>query len=95
MLRVKDPSKSLQFYTEQLGFTLIDSFDFPQYKFSLYFLTTWPQDQEPYSLTPGTKAAHDFLWSMEGVALELTHNYGTEGDDTFAYHPGNQEGDGE
>lgn len=91
MLRIKDPEKSLPFYTQLLGFTLIDRLDFPQYKFSLYFLTTLPQG-EIYSLTPGTQAAHDYLWSMEGVALELTHNHGTESDESFAgYHGGNQE----
>jgi hypothetical protein len=82
--------------------TLIDTFDFPQYKFSLYFLTTLPQGEsdDDYTLTPGTQAAHDYLWNMPGVALELTHNHGTEAtttdDDKAAvyYHPGNQERDG-
>ena len=58
--------KSLAFYTDVLGMTLIDSFDFPQYKFSLYFVTTLPEG-ETYNLTPGTKEAHDYLWSMEGL----------------------------
>jgi lactoylglutathione lyase len=71
MLRIKDPQSSIKFY-ESLGFTLIDSFDFPQYKFSLYFMTTLAQG-ETYTLKPGTAAAHDYLWSMEGTALELTH----------------------
>eukprot|EP00292_Cryptomonas_paramecium_P025605 CAMPEP_0113694276 /NCGR_PEP_ID=MMETSP0038_2-20120614/20178_1 /TAXON_ID=2898 /ORGANISM="Cryptomonas paramecium" /LENGTH=67 /DNA_ID=CAMNT_0000616537 /DNA_START=33 /DNA_END=233 /DNA_ORIENTATION=- /assembly_acc=CAM_ASM_000170 len=31
---------------------------------------------------------------MPGVALELTHNYDTEKDEAFKYHPGNQEKDG-
>lgn len=92
MLRIKDPSKSIPFY-EQLGFTLIDSFDFPQYKFSLYFMTTLPEG-EKYTLKPGTQAAHDYLWRMEGTALELTHNHGTESDDAAKYHPGNAERDG-
>ena len=34
------------------------------------------------------------MWSIEGTALELTHNYGTEKDDFGGYHPGNQENDG-
>ena len=94
MLRIKDPKASLQFYTELLGFTLIDTLDFPQYKFSLYFLTTLPEGTT-YDLKPGTQAAHDYLWSMEGVALELTHNHGTESDDSFqGYHAGNAEKDG-
>eukprot|EP00539_Tryblionella_compressa_P001126 CAMPEP_0178751402 /NCGR_PEP_ID=MMETSP0744-20121128/10510_1 /TAXON_ID=913974 /ORGANISM="Nitzschia punctata, Strain CCMP561" /LENGTH=283 /DNA_ID=CAMNT_0020405051 /DNA_START=1514 /DNA_END=2365 /DNA_ORIENTATION=+ len=68
--------------------------DFPQYKFSLYFLTTLPQGVD-YTLTPGTKEAHEYLWTMEGVALELFHNHGTESDANFqGYHVGNQEKDG-
>lgn len=93
MLRIKDPTKTIPFYTDLLGFTLIDKFDFPQWEFSLYFLTTLPEG-ETYDLIPGTKEAHDYLWNMEGVALELTHNYGTEEDGDFAYYPGNKEKDG-
>jgi lactoylglutathione lyase len=92
MLRIKDPSKTIPFYTDLFGMTLIDTLDFPQYKFKLYFLTTLPEGEE-YKLTPGTKAAHDYMWSMEGTALELTYNYGSEEDDT-KYHTGNQEKDG-
>lgn len=92
MLRIKDPAQSIPFY-ERLGFTLIDTFDFPQYKFSLYFMTTLPEG-ETYDLTPGTQAAHDYLWTMEGTALELTHNHGTEDQSDFTYHAGNAEKDG-
>lgn len=94
MIRVKDPSKSLAFYTDLLGFTLIDKLDFPQYSFTVYFLTTLPQDQEPYTLTPGTRQAHEYLWSSDAVMLELTHNHGTEKDESQHYHVGNQEKDG-
>lgn len=93
MFRIKDPAKSIPFYTDLLGFTLIDKFDFPQWKFSLYFLTTLPEG-ETYDLIPGSKEAHDYLWTMDGVALELTHNHGTESDPDFSYHPGNKENDG-
>ena len=93
MLRIKDPQKSLEFYQKQLGFTLIDTMDFPQYKFSLYFLTTLPEG-ETYNLKPGTQEAHDYLWKYEGTTLELTHNHGTETDDDSHYHTGNQEKDG-
>jgi lactoylglutathione lyase len=93
MLRISDPAKSIPFYTDLLGFTLIDTFDFPQYKFSIYFLTTLPEG-ETYDLTPGTAEAHNYVFSMEGVALELTHNHGTEKGDFDGYHPGNMEKDG-
>lgn len=92
MLRIVDADKSLKFYTELMGMTLIDSFDFPQWKFSLYFLTTLPEGTE-YTLKPGTQAAHDHLWTYEGVTLELTHNHETP-EDFKGYYAGNQEKDG-
>jgi lactoylglutathione lyase len=77
-----------------MGMTVIDTLDFPQWKFKLFFLTTLPEG-EAYTLTPGTQEAHDYMWSIEGSALELTYNYGTEEDTEFkGYHPGNQENDG-
>jgi lactoylglutathione lyase len=91
MLRIQDPAASIPFY-ENLGFTLIDTFDFPQYKFSLYFMASLP-DGTNWTLKPGTQAAHDYLWNMESVALELTHNHGTEITKTN-YHAGNEEKDG-
>lgn len=95
MIRTADPAKTLPFYTDVLGMTLIDKLDFPQYKFSVYFVATLPEG-EKYDLTPGTQEAHDYLWTMEGTALELTHNHGTEekGGDFKGYHPGNAERDG-
>jgi len=92
MLRIRDPSKSIHFYRDIMGMSLIDKLDFPQYEFSLYFLTTLPE-HETYDLIPGTQEAHDYLWTMDRVTLELTHNHGTEHTDTH-YHPGNEETDG-
>mmetsp|Transcript_3529 Transcript_3529/g.4802 ORF Transcript_3529/g.4802 Transcript_3529/m.4802 type:complete len:329 (+) Transcript_3529:100-1086(+) len=93
MLRIKDPKKSIDFYTQNFGMTVIDSFDFPQWKFSLYFLTSLPQGTE-YNLTPGSQESHDFLWTYNGVTLELTHNHGSENDPELTYHSGNKEKDG-
>jgi lactoylglutathione lyase len=93
LMTSRDPAKSLPFYTDLLGFTLIDKFDFPQYQFCIYMLTSLPQGVT-YDLIPGSQEAHDYTWSMEGVALELTHNYGTEDDTNFQYHPGNADKDG-
>lgn len=93
MLRIADPEKSIPFYTDILGMTVIDTLDFPQYEFKLFFLTTLPEG-ETYDLTPGTQEAHDYMWSIEGTALELTYNYGTEAETFEGYHPGNEEKDG-
>ena len=38
MLRIKDPKISLDFYTRIMGMTLYRKLDFPEMKFTLYFL---------------------------------------------------------
>ena len=38
MLRIKDPKRSLDFYTRVLGMTLITKLPFPSSSFTLYFL---------------------------------------------------------
>lgn len=54
---------------------------------------SFPKDTE-YLLEPGSKEAHDFLWSTNGTTIELTHNYGTEKKEGRVYHPGNEGADG-
>jgi len=93
MLRIADPQKSLHFYCDVMGMTLIDTLDFPQWNFKLFFIITLPEG-ETYDLIPGTQEAHDYMWSIEGTALELTWNYGTEQPSFKGYHPGNKEKDG-
>jgi len=75
MLRVKDAKKSLHFYRDILGMNLSKTIDLPQYKFSLNFLTHAPADSDPMNV-------------FEPV-IELTHNHGTEDDEAFKYHNGN------
>ena len=38
MYRIKDPKKSLDFYTRVLGMRLLKKLDFESMKFSLYFM---------------------------------------------------------
>lgn len=80
MLRVKDPEKSLKFYQDVMGMSLIDEHDAGDFK--LFFLAYDHQ-------TPHVKHRAE----REGI-LELTWNKGTEKDDKFAYHNGNDEPQG-
>ena len=85
MLRIKDPARSIPFYEEVLGMTLLDRFDFPDMSFSLYFMG-YPGEPVPEDRAERAKWIFD-----QPALLELTHNYGTESDAEFAYHDGNQD----
>jgi lactoylglutathione lyase len=89
MLRIKDPQVTLPFYEQHFGFKLVHKYDFPQWKFSLYFMTTVPEGT--VLPTPGTKEAEQYLWTMKGTCIEFTHNHGSETDDSFKVNNGNVE----
>ena len=90
MLRVKDPTVALDFYSRIMGMRVLRKLDFPEMKFSLYFLhaglaaESAPQD---------AGARTEWTFSQRGI-LELTHNWGTEGDESFHYHDGNAQPQG-
>ena len=88
MMRVKDPKKSVDFYSNVLGMTLLNKFDFPEMQFSLYFMAY----QDADSVIPEgvlEKAENVF---KQKATLELTHNWGTESDEAFVgYHNGNSD----
>jgi lactoylglutathione lyase len=87
MLRVKDPLKSLEFYTGVLGMTLLAIKKFPTMGFDLYFLAKLTDDERDH-LPAGDDLAI-YAFRQRGI-LELTHNYGTETQADFSYHDGNQ-----
>lgn len=89
MMRVKDPAVSLDFYTRLLGMRLLRKLDFPEMKFSLFFLAQTEDESVPQDASE--RMVHAF--SRCGV-LELTHNWGTENDPTFKYHDGNAQPQG-
>lgn len=84
MIRVKDAEKSLQFYQQTLGMSLLRTVEQESAGFNLYFLGY-----------PGDKGvpADGFTAEHEGL-LELTWNYGTEKDESFKYHNGNDQPQG-
>lgn len=88
MLRIKDPVKSLAFYTGVLGMTLLRHSQYPDAKFDLYFLAKLTTDER--ANLPNNKDLVAYVSRQRGI-LELTHNYGTETMADFAYHHGNSE----
>ncbi|OQR77942.1 lactoylglutathione lyase-like [Tropilaelaps mercedesae] len=87
MYRIKDPRVSLDFYTRILGMTLLRKADFPEMKFSLYFMGY----ENPADIPTDKKERSEWALSRKAT-LELTHNWGTETDATFqGYHNGNSE----
>ncbi|MCH2556427.1 MAG: lactoylglutathione lyase [Alcanivorax sp.] len=92
MLRIKDPAVSLDFYTRVLGMRLIRKLDFPEAKFTLYFLT-YLNDTEATEVPADDAKRLTYTFGRQAM-LELTHNWGTEDDADFQYHNGNDEPQG-
>ncbi|XP_065832763.1 uncharacterized protein [Oscarella lobularis] len=87
MYRIRDPKVSLDFYSRILGMRLLKKLDFPDMKFSLYFMGYEKADDIPKDETERTR------WCFTRKAtIELTHNWGTESDPEFkGYHNGNSD----
>lgn len=92
MLRIKDPERSLDFYTGVLGMTLIRKLDFEAAQFSLYFLGLLT-DAQRAEMPPDPQVRSEWLFGQPAL-LELTHNWGTEKDPAQHYHDGNAEPQG-
>ncbi|MCW8093093.1 lactoylglutathione lyase [Alteromonas sp. ASW11-130] len=86
MLRIADPVRSLDFYTRIMGMTLLKKLDFPEMKFSLYFLTTG-EDFSEISENEDVRTTQTF---GRPAMLELTHNWDDTAQNT-QYHNGNSE----
>ncbi|XP_023234563.1 lactoylglutathione lyase-like isoform X2 [Centruroides sculpturatus] len=86
MYRIKDPKKSLDFYTRVLGMRLLHKMDFPEMKFSLFFMGY----ENASDIPEDPKARCEWAMSRKAT-LELTHNWGTENDPDQSYHNGNSD----
>ena len=92
MMRIKDPERSLDFYTRVMGMRLVRKLDFPEMKFTLYFLA-FLDDRQAHTVPTDDAHRTTFTFGREAM-LELTHNWGTEDDADFSYHNGNDEPQG-
>jgi lactoylglutathione lyase len=90
MLRVKEPEKALAFYSRVFGMRVLRRLDFEELGFSLYFLANL-EDDDAVPEDPAVRTAWTF--AQRGL-LELTHNWGSEEKEGFAYHDGNAEPQG-
>lgn len=88
MIRVKDAEKSLAFYQDVMGMTLMRTAENKGAGFNLYFLG-YPAGEVPKDSPNGVNP----LASKEGL-LELTWNYGTEKEEGKVYHNGNSDPQG-
>ena len=89
MLRVRDLERSLDFYQNVLGMTLLRRLDFPDMEFTLLFLGYVKPEDEAIPDDPIERSAYAF---RQKAMLELTHNWGTEEDEEFVgYHNGNDD----
>lgn len=82
MFRVKDGKKALRFYVDLLGMTLIKERHLgvgEDWGFSLYFLAHLSDEERRRLPEDKTSAeASDFIDTLFGPVIELTHNHGTE-----------------
>lgn len=83
MLRIKDPKRSLEFYSKILGMRLVKKLDFPSMKFSLYFLGKHT-DEEVKQIPTDSYERTVWTFRQKGL-LELTHNWGAENDDAVKF----------
>lgn len=89
MMRIKDPKRSLQFYSDVMGMTLVKRLDFPEMKFSLYFMAALsPEQREQWSKDHDERIKQTF---SRPAMLELTHNWGDQDNEALSFHSGNSE----
>ncbi|MFY0662982.1 MAG: lactoylglutathione lyase [Natronospirillum sp.] len=87
MLRIKSPAASLDFYTRVMGMTLVRKLEFPEMRFTLFFLAAIdPASLAEWSTDTDERTVQTF---SRPALLELTYNWGSENDVDVVYHNGN------
>jgi len=96
MLRITDPKISVPFYEKHFEMNLVHRLDFPEWKFSVFFLETQRHSEQFKIGIDGASAESEaYLNHMDGCTLELTWNHGTEtGEVPFDAWNGNTGRDG-
>lgn len=89
MLRIKEPTRSLDFYTRVLGMRLLRRLDFDEMNFTLFFLGF--VDDAAAAEAPADRHARTTWTFSQRAVLELTWNWGSENDPNVAFHSGNEE----
>ena len=95
MLRIKDPAKTIPFY-EACGLTVLRRMPHEGGKFTNFFMASLtPELQAQYDAAvgdagPESEAAVAFVKHLFVPVLELTHNWGTETDESFKHYSGNE-----
>lgn len=89
MLRVADPAASVAFF-QRLGMRFLTQLDFPEFKFSLYFLAY--SDAEPPAEDAPRSEKAEWLWRFRECTVELTHNWLETGEAAEEYTNGNEKG---
>lgn len=93
MFRIKDPRRSLDFYTNVLGMRLITVGEFPQWGFSVYFVG-YPPEKDLGPVPEDHAARFAYCMQVPGC-VELTWNHGSEADASErVYNTGNSDATG-
>jgi len=84
---------TIPYYRNNYGFHLLHKYDFPEWKFSLYFMGILDPERAKSWPESGSAEAGNELWKLGygESTLEFTHNWGTEDDASFAVNNGNVE----
>lgn len=93
MFRIKEPRRSLDFYTKVLGMRLIAVGNFPQWGFTVFFVG-YPTDKDLGPIPEDDKEKFAYCMQVPGC-IELTWNHGTEAEaQNRVYNTGNSDGTG-